>query len=107
MRIFIILMIVLSFMSREVEVKSLRRNKYYNHIIKKCNIYALNKTNFKDVYDCLNTDNKNECSKLSNYAKFNCYRNECFKKTTANNASVDIVVYLIIWIALFLFTKVI
>ena len=76
-----------------------RRNEYYVYYINKCNNYALEKTKMKDVYDCLNSEIKSyECNHLDNFEVFNNYKKECYRNIDSKKASIDVVIFLILWI---------
>jgi hypothetical protein len=76
-----------------------RRIEYYSYYINKCNNYALEKTKLKDVYDCLNSaTNANSCDHLENIETFNNYKKEYYRNIDSKRASIDVVVFLTIWI---------
>ena len=96
MRTSTILLIIISIPFADSYIK---KSGYYNYLLKKCNNFAYEKTNLKDVYDCLNKATKrNQCNHLENYNDFNKYRIECLGNVSSNRASIDIIIYLVIWI---------
>jgi hypothetical protein len=93
MRLSAILLIIISVPFSDSYIK---KNRYNNYLTKKCNNFALEKTKFQDVYDCLTKTNK--CNHLENYNEFNKYRIECFRNVLSNKPSIDVIIYLVIWI---------
>jgi len=76
-----------------------RRTEYYKYYTNKCNNYALEKTKLKDIYECVNSATKiYQCNHLENFETFNNYRNECYRKIDSNKASIDVIVFLSLWI---------
>ena len=77
----------------------IKKNGYNNYLMKKCNNFAFKKTKNQDVYDCLKKTN-NKCNHLENYNEFNKYQIECLKNVSSNKASIDVIIYLVIWITI-------
>lgn len=81
-----------------------KRSDYYRYYNNKCNNYALEKTNMKDIYDCVNSAKKiYECKNLENFEKFNSYRNECYRNIDSSKASIDVIIFLSLWIIFVIF----
>ena len=101
----ILLIIIIGFSSIQSTNSFKYNNKYhnyYNSLVKKCNNYALNKTNLRDVYNCLTTT-KVECKNIEHYETFIKSRDVCFSNINNKKASIDIIVYLVIWIVFVIF----
>ena len=81
-----------------------RKTEYYNYYKNKCNNYALEKTKLKDVYDCVNTATKTyDCNHLDDFERFNTYKYECFRNIDSKKASIDVIIFLVLWIVFVLF----
>jgi hypothetical protein len=97
----IVLLAVICFVTPITCANTIKRRKteYYTYYKNKCNNYALEKTNLKDIYECVNSATKMyECNDLENFETFNNYKKECYRNIDSKKASIDIVVFLILWI---------
>lgn len=67
-------------------------------IINTCTLRAFNRTNNKEVYDCIK-NNHNNCSILANYVEFRNIRQSCIEDACAD-CGFGIVIAIMIWVVL-------
>ena len=105
MRKSIILLIAISFIVSSDAFK-LRKNKYYEYLIKKCNDYSYKKMNNDSTYVKMKNNNTlSNTTAFSNYEFYlaNKYKKECYENVNKTNGGLDVMLCLIIWIVFTIF----
>jgi len=105
MRKSIILLIAISFIVSSDAFKS-KKNKYYEYLVKKCNVYSYKHTNNDSVY--LKMKNNNTLSNTTTFSQYELYlttkyKRECYENLNKTNGGLDVMLCLVIWIVLTIF----
>lgn len=101
-------LIVISFITVETHVCTAFSRNYLrnieNNIRYRCNLFAYNKTNNQDIFNCIKYKYTN-CHLLENYSDYIKIRNECIN-THHSECGMGVAVFIMIWVFVGIITNI-